>query len=116
MSRIGKLPIKVPKDISISVNNDSITFDSGKLKRIYNVKTVVKVNYNDNVIKLSAKEGFIDVSADIGMDRSNINNIVCGMSKPFEILLEINGVGYKASVSQNILLLNLGFSHEIFYI
>ena len=49
------------------------------------------------------------------MDRSNINNIVSGMMKPFEILLEVNGVGYKASVNQRMIILTLGYSHEIFY-
>ena len=115
MSRIGKLPVKVPEGINVSVNDDIINLDSGKLKKTYQVRPSVKVTYNDNVIKLAAKDGFVSVSADVGMDRSNINNIVSGMEKPFEIVLEINGVGYRASVNQNIILLSLGFSHEIFY-
>ena len=51
----------------------------------------------------------------VGMDRSNIKNIVQGMITPFKIILEINGVGYKASVTKNLLVLTLGYSHDIVY-
>ena len=51
----------------------------------------------------------------IGMDRSNIKNIVQGMQVPFKTILEINGVGFKTNVDKGILILTLGFSHEIFY-
>jgi large subunit ribosomal protein L6 len=49
------------------------------------------------------------------MDRSNIKNIVQGLQEPFKTVLEINGVGYKAAVDKGVLMLTLGYSHEIFY-
>ena len=64
----------------------------------------VKINKNDP-----------NVSAQIGMDRSNLKNIVQGMQSPFKIILEINGVGYKASVDKGLLFMTLGYSHEICY-
>ena len=49
------------------------------------------------------------------MDRSNIKNIVQGLKESFKTTLEINGVGYKAAVDKGVLMLTLGYSHEIFY-
>ena len=70
----------------------------------------------DSMIKFSAKEGFEKASIDVGMDRSNVKNIVLGLQTPFKIILEINGVGYKAAVEKSVIILSLGYSHEIFYL
>ena len=116
MSRVGKLPVKVPDSIKVSVVDQTISFDSGKVKKSYTVMPKVDVKYADNTIKLTAKEGSEKASIDVGMDRSNIKNIVLGLQTPFKIVLEINGVGYKASVDKSSLILSLGYSHEIFYL
>ena len=115
MSRVGKLPVLIPEQIKVQVLGKEIKFDNGKINKTYNVRPNVEINYSDNHIKLSAKNANKAYSIDVGMDRSNINNIVCGLIKPFEVILEVNGVGYKASVNQKMVVLNLGFSHEIFY-
>jgi len=115
MSRVGKLPIKVPNNITVTVKGDSLNFDSGKIKKTYQVRPGVNISYVDNIIKLSAKEGFDNISVDIGMDRSNIKNIVLGLQEPFKVTLEINGVGYKAAVDKGVIFLSLGYSHEIAY-
>ncbi len=115
MSRVGKLPVAVPEEFKVEISGNNIKFDNGKLTRDYSVRPNVEVNYADNQVKLTAKNGNKAFSIDVGMDRSNINNIVSGMIKPFEIVLEVNGVGYKASVNQKMVVLNLGYSHEIFY-
>ncbi len=116
MSRVGKLPVKVPDNIKVNIVGQVVSFDSGKVKKSYTVMPTVDVRYSDNTIKLSAKEGFEKASVDVGMDRSNIKNIVLGMQTPFKVVLEINGVGYKAAVEKNGLILSLGYSHEIFYL
>lgn len=115
MSRVGKLPIEIPEQIKVEVSGNYLKFSDGKLTRSYTVMPNVVVDFSDKQIKLSPKNGDKAYSIDVGMDRSNVNNIVLGMQKPFEILLEVNGVGYKASVNQKIVVLNLGYSHEIFY-
>ena len=51
----------------------------------------------------------------VGMNRSNVKNIIEGLQNPFKTTLEINGVGYKASVDKGVLALTLGYSHEIYY-
>jgi large subunit ribosomal protein L6 len=116
MSRIGKLPIKVESNIKVSINNNLIFFDNGKVKKEYLVKEMIKPSFEDNQIILSAINKNDDqVSMFIGMDRSNIKNIIDGLQNGFKKTLEINGVGYKAIVDKRILILTLGYSHEIFY-
>jgi len=115
MSRVGKLPIEIPKNIKVEVIGNEVSLSDGKITRKYQVMPNVDVVLDDTKIKLSAKNGNKDYSIDVGMDRSNLNNIVSGMLKPFEILLEVNGVGYKASVHHKMVVLSLGYSHEIFY-
>ena len=50
------------------------------------------------------------------MDRSNINNIVLGLTNPFKLVLEITGVGYKFSINKKTIILSLGYSHDIIYV
>ncbi len=116
MSRVGKLPVIIPDNIKVTVSKNEITFDSGKAKKTYEVNQKVKVDFADKKIQLSAinKEDS-DSSMFVGMDRSNIKNIVAGLQSPFKTTLEINGVGYKAAVDKGILTLTLGYSHEIYY-
>lgn len=117
MSRVGKLPVIVPDNIKVDISKNAITFDSGKIKKTYQINQKVKVDFFDKKIQLSAiskEDG--ESSMFVGMDRSNIKNIVAGLCNPFKITLEINGVGYKAAVDKNILTLTLGYSHEVYYI
>jgi large subunit ribosomal protein L6 len=116
MSRIGKLPISIPETIKVSLNNNEVILESGIVKKNYKVSLGINIEYKDKQIKLTAKEkNNTNVSAQIGMDRSNLKNIVQGMQTPFKIILEINGVGYKASVDKGVLFMTLGYSHEICY-
>lgn len=116
MSRIGKLPIMVPDNVKITLDKNKVYFDSGKNKKIYEVSSGVEIEFNNNQLKLlSSDKSSKNLSMKIGMDRSNIKNIVHGLTNQFKIVLEINGVGYKASVDKGVLSLTLGYSHEIFY-
>jgi len=115
MSRVGKLPVKIPENIKVTVDGNILNFDNSKVKKAYEVTNGVEIAYNDNELKFSADKTATGMSKFVGMDRSNVKNIVQGLIEPYKITLEVNGVGYKASVSNNILVLTLGFSHEIFY-
>ena len=114
MSRVGKLPVKLPEGIKSNVADGVITLDSGKEQLTYQVMPSVKVVLENGELKFSAKYSKSD-SAAVGMDRSNVNNIVLGMKEPFKVKLEINGVGYKVSVNKDLIILSLGYSHEIYY-
>ena len=116
MSRIGKLPVSVPSNIKIAIEKNIVKFDNGKVKKEYNVSHGINLEFKDNQIRLTAiDKNQSDVSMKIGMDRSNIKNIVLGLQTPFKTTLEINGVGFKTAVDKTTLVLTLGYSHEIFY-
>jgi large subunit ribosomal protein L6 len=116
MSRVGKLPVVIPDNIKVSIDKNVITFDAGKTQKVYRVNSKVAIEFVDKKIKLVAVDKKdSDSSMFVGMDRSNIKNIVMGLQAPFKTTLEINGVGYKASVDKNLLTLTLGYSHEIYY-
>ncbi|MFM7621261.1 MAG: 50S ribosomal protein L6 [Alphaproteobacteria bacterium] len=116
MSRVGKLPVNIPDNIKVTISNNEIVFDSGKVKKNYTVSKGVKIEFAEKQLKLVADENASSkISMFIGMDRSNLKNIVQGLQTPFKTTLEINGVGFKTAVDKSILVLTLGYSHEIFY-
>lgn len=116
MSRVGKLPVQIPENIKVAISGNVITFDNGKLKKNYEVTKGVKIEFDNKQIQLSAIDKKTpNISMFVGMDRSNIKNIVQGLVTPFKTILEINGVGYKAAVDKNLLTLTLGYSHDIVY-
>ena len=116
MSRVGKLPVQVPDNIKVAIDKNVISFDNGKTKKTYQISNGVKAEFSDKQIKLAAIDKSIpDISMFVGMDRSNVKNIVAGLQTPFKTTLEINGVGYKAAVDKGVLSLTLGYSHEILY-
>jgi len=116
MSRVGKLPVQVPDNIKVTVSGNAVSFDNGKVKKIYEVSKGVKVVFENKQIQLSAIDKSVPkISMFVGMNRSNIKNIILGLGVPFKTTLEINGVGYKASADKNLLVLTLGYSHEIVY-
>lgn len=116
MSRVGKLPVSVPDNIKVVIDKNIITFDSGKAKKTYQISNGVKAEFVDKQIKFTAADKSIpDIAMFIGMDRSNVKNIVAGLQVGFKTVLEINGVGYKALVDKRVLCLTLGYSHEIYY-
>lgn len=117
MSRVGKLPVTIPDNVKVAINGNIVSFDNGKTKQEYQLSEGVQVVLEEKELKISAIDKKVPkISMFVGMNRSNINNIVEGMVKDFETVLEINGVGYKASVQNNLLILDLGYSHEIVYV
>lgn len=115
MSRVGKLPIIVPNDIKVELNNNVIKISKASEVVEYDFGDKVSVIFENGEIRVSIKEGMnkTEVSNFYGLHRNNISNIVKGLIKPFDIVLEINGVGFKASVVKGNLILSLGYSHDI---
>ncbi|GMO65209.1 MAG: 50S ribosomal protein L6 [Rickettsiales bacterium] len=115
MSRVGKLPIKVPSDIKVEVNAPTITITKGSVKKEYDFGNKVNVSFENNEIKVAPKPELklSEVENYYGLHRNNLANIVQGLIQPYKITLEINGVGFKSSVIKNNLILTLGYSHDI---
>jgi len=113
MSRIGRLPIDIPAGVTVTLNGQTVTV-AGKLGTLTQDvdKTIsVKVEGNQVVLTRSSETG--DVKAKHGLYRQLIANMVKGVSEGFSKTLNINGVGYKATLQGTKVVLNIGFSHPI---
>ena len=113
MSRIGKQPIPVPAGVTIDLKGQqiSVTGPKGTLKR--EIIPEVEVVLEDNVITFHNRIDSSKVNAFRGLTRSLINNMVIGVTDGFRRALVIEGVGYKASVSGSMLVLNVGYSNPV---
>ena len=115
MSRVGKNPVEVPSDVNVAIVDDVLTA-KGKLgEQSVTLGTDVKVNIADGVITVAPVDDSNRSRAMWGTVRSLIDNVVVGVSRGFNVKLEIIGVGYRAAVSGKTLNLQVGHSHEILY-
>ena len=115
MSRIGKTPIKLPNDVTVNVASDNlVTVKGPKGTLTQEVDSDIEVAVNDGEVVLKRPTEQKRHKAMHGLYRSLLNNMVTGVSKGYTKELELVGVGYKASAQNNILELNLGYSHNIF--
>ena len=115
MSRIGKKPIIVPKNVDVRYDGETINVKGpkGELSRI--IRQEVKVDIKDSQIFLTVPDDSKESKSFLGLFRSLILNMVIGVSEGFNRTLEIIGVGYKVELSGNQLVFNLGYSHPINY-
>jgi len=115
MSRIGKLPIEIPGGVTVKVDDNNLVTVKGvlgELSQKVNPEIDVKIDGDQlTVIRPSEAKNH---RAMHGLYRSLINNMVEGVSKGFEIKLELVGVGYRAENQGQVLQLVLGYSHHIF--
>lgn len=113
MSRIGKLPVQIPADVTIQINNKDVTVKGkfGELKTT--VPPELEVLQDDRIVKVEILKQTKSSKSLHGLYRSLINNMVKGVSEQFKVILELNGVGYRAAVQGNEIVLNLGYSHPV---
>lgn len=118
MSRIGKQPVLVPAGIEINLSDDLIVVSGklGKLSYPYNNKVSIEYNKEQAIIVVAPKGENKKDRSMWGLSRTLVNNMIIGVSTGFTKTLEINGVGYKAAVNDNILTMFLGYSHDIKFI
>ena len=116
MSRIGKLPIRLPAGVKANLRGLEIevTGNKGTLKREIPSGVVVEVTDGNVVVSPEATSGKKG-KALFGLTRTLINNMVVGVTSGYTKVLEISGVGYRADVRGNTLHLSLGYSHPIDY-
>jgi large subunit ribosomal protein L6 len=113
MSRVGKKPIPVPEKTKIAFDNRVVTVEGTKGKLSRTIHPDVDLKIENNQIQLSIRRNDKKTKAQWGTARAVIANMVTGVSKGFERVLEINGIGYRAEVKGNVVDLNLGYSHPI---
>jgi large subunit ribosomal protein L6 len=113
MSRIGKNPVEVPEGVTVDIAGQLVTA-KGKLGELSTtLVNEVEVSREDNLISVSPKDDSVMARKMWGTTRSNIHNMVVGVSEGFSKDLEISGVGYRAQVQGKELVLQLGFSHDV---
>ncbi len=114
MSRIGKKPIEIPSGVSVEINGQKVSVKGpkGSLEQVVHEATKIELIDNQLVVKVSNEEN-VKERALWGLTRSLLANLVSGVTVGFQKSLEINGVGFKAAVNGQVLVLNLGFSHPV---
>ena len=113
MSRIGKLPIKIPTTVDVT-NNNSLLKVKGKFGTLERtIPEILGIEQNDGTLIVKLKKETRVNKALHGLYRTLINNMLIGVSEQFLITLILQGVGYRASVQGKVLVLNLGFSHPV---
>lgn len=113
MSRIGKLPIGIPENVDVNYNDSEITV-KGKFGTLRTkIPDVINITQSNNQLQVNLKEQTRSVKSLYGLYRTLINNMIVGVSKQFDLTLELKGVGYRASVQGKELVLSLGYSHPV---
>ena len=115
MSRIGKLPIDLPKGVTVTLAENNITVKGPKGELNRSIMTAVQVTVDDSKILVTRADETIQSRAAHGLVRTLINNMVVGVTNGYQTDLEINGVGYRAEVKGPELVLSLGYSHPVIY-
>lgn len=113
LSRIGKLPIAIPSGVTITVDSGDVTVEGPKGKLTQFITPAAAVAVEDGQVKVSPKDESQEARAQHGLMRALINNMVTGVTKGYEKRLEVKGVGFRVSSSNNELTMSLGFSHEV---
>ena len=115
MSKIGKINISIPEKVKVLLSGNNINIEGPLGKKILNIDLdLFDLKINDGKeVSIRPKQINQDTKRLWGMNRSLINNAIIGASKGYEKILELNGVGYRASLKGKQLNLQLGFSHDI---
>ncbi len=115
MSRIGKLPIGIPAKVKVEVANGNVTVEGprGRLEFKLPGRTAVELQQDQLLVK--RPDDSARSKAFHGLSRAILQNMVKGVSEGFTKQLEIQGVGFKAAVQGDAVVLNLGYSHPIRY-
>ena len=111
MSRVGEQPIVIPKGVEITVKDDVVTVKGKKATLEQKLMPCIVVTIEENVALVTLAKGCEEMNNFQGLFRSLINNMVIGVTEGFNKILEMTGVGFRATVQGNMLDLQLGFSH-----
>jgi len=115
MSRIGKLPVKIPSGVTVTLTDHTVVVKSGTAELTRELNPSMKVTVKDGTVVVERpSESKLHRSLH-GLTRTLVWNMIEGVSKGYEKQLELVGVGFRAQVSGKMLNLTLGFSHPVAY-
>lgn len=113
MSRIGRRPIPVPSNVQVEITENEIRVKGPLGTNQLDIHPFIKVEMSNGFIVVSPKGDTKQHKALHGLYRVLINNMIEGVTKGFEKVLEIVGIGYRASMEGEKLVLNVGYSHPV---
>lgn len=113
MSRIGKKPIEIPQNVSVEISGNVVSVKGPKGELRWSYPDPIRVAVNDGVVSVQRSGDTKNERALHGLTRSIIANMVVGVSQGYTKVLDIVGVGYRAQVSGDRILLSLGYSHPV---
>ncbi len=113
MSRIGRKPIVIPAGVEVKLDGVNISVKGPKGKLDSTVHPLISLDINDGIINVTRPNDEKEARSLHGLTRTLVSNMVEGVSAGFSKTLEIQGVGYRAAMQGNKLVLTLGFSHPV---
>lgn len=116
MSRIGKMPVALPAGVKVTVKDGVLTVEGPKGKLTQAIREEVAFDIQDKEIIVTRKDETKASKSFHGLYRQLLSNMIEGVTKGFSKTLLINGVGYRAEVKGNLLILNLGYSNIIEFV
>ncbi len=115
MSRIGKKPVDLPGGVSASVSGQTVEVKGPKGTRTFTATDDVTITVEDNAVTITPRGKSKRARQQWGMSRTQVANLITGVTEGFKKELEIQGVGYRAQMQGNSLKLALGLSHDVIY-
>ena len=113
MSRIGNKTITVPENVTVTRNENEVTVKGPKGELTRSFSPVITMTVDGNDISFSRPNDLKENRAMHGTMRANLNNMIVGVTVGFEKALELIGVGYRAQLQGNKLVMNVGYSHPV---
>ncbi|MFQ5448619.1 MAG: 50S ribosomal protein L6 [Saprospiraceae bacterium] len=113
MARIGKIPISLPKGVTVAINSNEVTVKGPKGQLTESFSPEISIELKDDKIAVTRPTDQRHHRALHGLVRALLNNMVVGVSQGFSRELEIQGVGYRATMEGKNLVLNVGYSHPV---
>lgn len=115
MSRIGKKPVSIPSNVTITLSGEQIKVKGPKGELISSLHPAIKVVHEANEVICTRSDDAPKNRALHGLTRALIQNMVSGVSEGYKKVLDIVGVGYRAEVKGENLFINIGYSHPIYF-
>ena len=116
MSRIGKKPVLVPKGVTVNLTGHDLKVKGPKGELKISLNSAMKIEVKEGEIVVTRPNDLKENKSLHGLTRALIQNMVNGVTTGYEKVLEIVGVGYRAELKGKNLLLNIGYSHPIYFI
>ena len=115
MSRVGKAPIELPEGVEVTVKGHHVTVKGPKGQLERDTRPEIGIEVKDGRVVFTRSSEEKQIRAYHGLTRALVANMVDGVSEGYRKALEIVGVGYRADMRGNTLVLNVGYSHEVKY-